>query len=304
MSTFPSVSIVIPAYNAARYIEEAVLSVLAQDHPNLELIAVDDGSTDGTADILGTFGDRLTLHRQTNAGQSAALRVGWSMARGELVGYLSADDRLRPEATRRCALALMSRPDRVLVYPDFNLINENSVRMATVRAPDYSRRALYADLYCLPGPGALFRRAAYEAAGPWNPQFRQIPDLDFFLRMALQGDFVHLPEVLADFRKHGESTTYRYAPFERGEEPLVMVNDFLSRRNLPADILGWRSAMASNAHLLSAAIHGRSGRTVLALRLIAKAVSLHPASALSQKTLSHLVTITKAALPTFQQAGY
>ena len=298
MSALPSVSIVVPAYNAVRYIGEAVTSLLMQDHPDFEIIVVDDGSMDGTADIAGAFGDRVILHRQVNAGQSAALRVGWSMARGELIGYLSADDRLRPEATRRCAEVLAARPECVLVYPDFDLIDESSHRTGTVRAPEFSRWALYANLHCMPGPGSLFRRSAYEAAGPWNPQFRQIPDLDFFLRMALHGDFIRLPEVLADFRRHDKSTTYRYAPFDRGEEPLRMVSVFLGRQDLSEDILRWESAMRSNAHLLSAAIHGQSGRTALALKRILKAAMLSPSSMVSKKTLSYLKTITKAARTT------
>lgn len=287
---------VVPAYNAADYVVEAVESLLAQDYPNLEIIVVDDGSTDGTAELVAGFGDRVKLHRQPNAGQSAAMATGWSMGKGEFLGYLSADDRLRPQGVRRCAEELASRPDAALVYPDFDIIDERSVRTTTVCPPDFSRRALYAELHCLPGPGALFRRSAYEEIGPWRSDLRQIPDLDFFLRLGLKGDFYHIPEVLAEFRMHAQSTTYRAVPFERGEEPLKMVEEFLARADLPSDVRSWQRSMRANARLLSAAIHGRSGRFSLAAKRLAAAAIAEPRAAVSRKALGHVLLMIKGAM--------
>ena len=288
----PKVSIVVPAFNAAEYIAETMDSLLAQDYPDLDIVAVDDGSTDATGVILARYEGRVKLHRQANAGQSAAMATGWNMTNGVFIGYLSADDRLKPAAVRRCVEELEAQPDVVLVYPDFDVIDERSQLLLTVKPPDFSRRALYGALHCLPGPGALFRRAAYEKAGPWRTDLRQIPDLDFFLRMAIEGDFYHLSEVLADFRRHSQSATYRAVPFERGEEPVMVVERLFARPDLPADIRRWERPARANADLLSAAIHGQSGRAGIALRRLAASFA-YPQAAFSRKTLGHAITITR-----------
>ncbi|WP_204272868.1 hypothetical protein, partial [Enterobacter hormaechei] len=81
-----------------------------------------------------------------------------------------------------------------------------------------------------------FRREAYESAGGWDPSYRQLPDLDFFFRMALEGPFVRVPDLLADFRIHEGSTTYRPATPERAEEPIRMVEQYFARPDLPGHI--------------------------------------------------------------------
>src|SRR5688572_17065204 len=88
----PLVSIVVPSYNHARYLGEAIDSILAQDYPKIELIVIDDGSTDGSPEILRGYGKRFHWELQTNQGQVATLNRGWMMSRGDIIGYLSADD--------------------------------------------------------------------------------------------------------------------------------------------------------------------------------------------------------------------
>src|ERR1700761_699938 len=100
------VSIVVPAFNAADYIAETMDSLLAQDYRDLEIVAVDDGSTDRTGEILARYGDLVRLHRQSNAGQSAAMAKGWDITDGTMIGYLSADDRLKPGAVSHCVAEL------------------------------------------------------------------------------------------------------------------------------------------------------------------------------------------------------
>jgi hypothetical protein len=183
----------------------------------------------------------------------------------------------------------------IVVYPDFEVIDKHSRSQRTIMPPDFSRRALYGKLHCLPGPGALFRRAAYKKVGPWRQELRQIPDLDFYLRMALEGDFYHVPEVLAEFRIHPQSTTYRAVPFERGEEPLQVMDRLFARSDLPIEIRRWERQARAHADLLSAAIHGRSGRTSIAARRLASAL-MRSRSAWSRKALGHILTIVRSAV--------
>lgn len=285
------VSIVIPAYNAEQYLDEAIQSVLDQDYDPIELIVVDDGSTDRTAEIAQQYGDKITLHRQKNMGQSAAMNNGWKMSRGTILGYLSADDRLMPGCIRKGVAALHAAPAAVVAYPDYELIDEHSHVTGVVRTPDFDEQKLFGTLHCLPGPGALFRRDLYERIGEWSSSLHLMPDLEFFLRSALHGPFVRVPEILAAFRIHSGSTTYRPASFERGEEPFRMVKGFFSQPDLPANIRQWQRQSLANAYLLSGMIHGQSGRIHVAGQRIFRAFLTDFRSAFSKKTVGFLLRI-------------
>src|SRR2546427_3382564 len=99
----PLLSIVTPSYNQAAFLEETIRSVLEQDYEPLEYVVVDDGSTDGSAEIAQRYADRLTLVQQENAGQPAAINRGFARTSGELMGYLNSDDTLLPGATATMA---------------------------------------------------------------------------------------------------------------------------------------------------------------------------------------------------------
>lgn len=292
----PLVSIVIPTYNSADFLHQSIGSVLAQSYERLELIVVDDGSTDGTSDVLAQYAGRLRAERQPNGGQSSALNKGWELSQGDLIGYLSADDRLHPQAVVRLVGALRDDPSAVLAYPDFHLIDEASQPIRPVQTPDYSREQMIAGFQCLPGPGALFRRAAWRTAGGWDTGLRQMPDLDFFFRLCLAGSFTRVPEVLADFRIHRRSTTYSPAPASRADEPLRIVEAYFSRPDLPPEVAGWRRRSRANALLLSGFIHGQSRRLPSTLKRWLAALAQHPPSLLSIKMLSYAKGI---ALPRF-----
>lgn len=289
MSNYPRVSLIVPVFNGEEFIGEAIQSVLDQNYPNVEVIVVDDGSTDNTPTLLEKYRPHVMTIRQQNAGQSKALERGWQQAAGDIIGYLSADDRLHPKAIAAAVTALENNPDSVLAYPDFDIIDENSVRQKTVAASNYQRRILFGQLTTIAGPGAFFWKSAYLRAGPWRSDLRHIPDLEFFLRMALLGDFVRVPQVLADFRRHSGSTTYRPAAFERGEESLKMLDAFYARQDIPSDVRRWRRFAYSNAMLLSAQIHAGSGRRGTALRRIASSIVYDPRGLLSKRGLSAML---------------
>src|SRR6185503_2024667 len=112
------VSAVIPAYQAAAFLADAVESVLAQTEPVGEIVVVDDGSTDGTAAVAASFGDRVRYVRQENQGVAAARNRGVAEARGRLVAFLDADDTWEPEKTARQLAHLRAHPDYAAVYSD------------------------------------------------------------------------------------------------------------------------------------------------------------------------------------------
>jgi len=294
LPALPKVSIVIPTYNTGRYVLDAIDSVLSQTHPHIELIVVDDGSTDETPALLEQHKGNFICFRQANGGQSSAMNFGWKQSTGELLGYLSADDLLHPNAIERIVATLAARPDAVLAYPDFRIIDENSTPVRTVQTPDYAEKLLIANFQCLPGPGALFRRSAWLAVGDWDTSLRNIPDMDYFLKLCQQGPFVRVTEAVADFRVHSRSTTYSPCNAERADEPVKVINNFYRTTDLPESMLGWRRKAIANALMLSGFMHGFSGRYGLFTQRMAKATLLDPASILSKKMLSYILTIIKS----------
>lgn len=280
------VSIVIPAYNAAKYLREAIDSVLGQRYRPIETILVDDGSTDGTAAIAEGYGADIRLLRQANAGQSAALNRGWEFARGDLLGYLSADDRLHADAVASLVEALGQNPTAVLAYPDFALIDEAARQIREVQTQAYDQELLIAGGICLAGPGALFRRSAFAAAGGWDTGLSQIPDYEFLLRLSLLGPFVRLPRVVADFRIHEESATYRASSIDRADEPVRVMRSFYARADLPATVARWRRTAMANACTLSAYRHARSGQFGRGGQLLIQALLWNPFVAWSRRTAS------------------
>lgn len=264
VATGTKVSIVTPVYNQEAFVEETVRSVLAQDYPDIEYIVIDDGSTDGSLVRLQRLADefpgRFQLIHQRNAGQAATLNRGWAQARGDVLAYLSSDDRLHPESVSRMVAALQAAPEVAVAYCDFCLIDTHGQRMADVQTEDFSASRLRDHLVCQPGPGAFFRRSVYEAAGGWDAGLRQVPDFEFWLRASRFGPFLRVPLLLADYRVHDESASFRPMPEARADEIVSVVKrhmDLVDRRSPGRFAMGM-------ALVISAMNHAQSGRARLA----------------------------------------
>jgi glycosyltransferase involved in cell wall biosynthesis len=261
------VSIVVPAYDAEETIAETLSSLMAQTYANLEVIIVDDGSSDQTAEIAqvaasGSNG-RMRYMQQENAGQSAALNVGWAEASGGYLGYLSADDVVYPDALATLADFLDRNPPILAVYPDYDLIDAESKVIRRVYAPNYDPREMVEQSVCQPGPAVLFRKEAFTRTGGWNCDFKQMPDFEFWLRLGRSGPMARLPRALAGFRVHDRSQSFAIPSETKSEEPVRLIEGFLAAGSA-AD---WNAARAKAwAHVLSARLHVRAGRLRQALR--------------------------------------
>lgn len=288
MSSAPLVSIVIPAWNALPHLRAAIDSVLEQSHEPLELIVVDDGSTDATPALLDEYRGRLRVIAQSNEGQAAALNRGWTESRGEFLGYLSADDLLKPNAIAQSTTVLLGREDAAVVYCDYALIDSRSRVLRTVCTPEFDYRALVRDFVVAPGPGALFRRKAWERAGGWNPRYRQMPDYDFWLRMGLQGTFLRIPEVLAAFRVHSSSITYSRTDRDRADEPITIIDRFYE--DPPASVAADAPRARSGARVVAARAHLRDGRWRDGVRRLREAWALSPGGVLNTRSMRLLLS--------------
>jgi hypothetical protein len=187
------IGVVIPAFNAASWIGDAIVSVLAQTHSDWSLVVVDDGSTDGTGEIAAGFNDqRIALIRQSNAGVSAARNRGISdlMERGAAMLFLDADDWLAPDALSCLGAALDASPQATVAVGPYAVAPSQIVH----RPPsgDLLQRLLVRNLFAN-GGHLLLRGEAVRRAGGFVTGIAYGEDWEFWIRIALQGRFVATP---------------------------------------------------------------------------------------------------------------
>jgi len=210
------VSAIVPCYNAAPFLRETLDSILAQGDAISEIIVVNDGSTDDTAAILTSYGDRLQVIHTENRGVSAARNLGTQRAQGEFLQYVDADDVLLP-GTVAARLALMTAGVDVVYtgWQRLELQPDGSFRLGAIvdRAiadvhPD-PEIALFGDFWCPPA-ALLYRRAIVAKIGDWNETLPVIQDARFLLDAALcGGQFARLPGVGCRYRVHGQGLSSR-----------------------------------------------------------------------------------------------
>jgi len=278
------VSIVVPVYNAAPFVVETIESLLRQRYEKLEIIVIDDGSTDESLTLIQRYSDQCQVLTQTNQGQAATLNRGWNLAGGSLLGYLSADDTMEPGAVSCLAEALLDTPDVALAYPDYWLIDEASRRFQEVSAPEFDYADILLHGVCPVGPGMLFRRAAFERAGGWNSTLRQIPDYEFLLRIGLQGAGLHVKQRLASFRVHGRSQTFAPADTPRVMEYAQVIAAYYARDDIPPAYLNTRRQALANASVLMSRGHLRARRYGAALASFRQALAAYPSVLLRVRT--------------------
>jgi glycosyltransferase involved in cell wall biosynthesis len=199
----PLVSVVMAAYNSETYIREALESALAQDWSPFEVVVVDDGSTDGTAEIVRSFADVRYFH-QANAGPSAARNAAVAASRGELIANFDSDDLLPPTRLRVQAELLLERPELGAVFG----------RQEWLNAPDWmARDAVYGDVDGIPLSSAMFRRHVLDELGGYDTSFTHGEDTDLLIRMRERGIGYHvLPDVVLFRRFHESSLTGGRSP--------------------------------------------------------------------------------------------
>jgi glycosyltransferase involved in cell wall biosynthesis len=251
----PQATIVVPTFNRERLVGETIESVLAQDYPNVELLVLDDGSTDGTPDLLRDYArehpGRFRFERHENMGQARTLNRGFEIARGDIVGYLNSDDLLLPGAISKLVDALESDPDAVGVYPAFQVIDEDGEVRQTMAPPEYSAALSLRVHHCIVFVGALFRRHVYDEIGGWDPSFTYLADFDWCLRASKLGAFRLVPEPLACWRQHGES--YNAAPgLDAAREQLRLLDKVYGSDEVPAELDAVRDDAYRNAFYVAA----------------------------------------------------
>jgi len=202
----PLVSVVTPCLNAARYIEETIASVLAQEYPNIEYLAMDGGSTDGTVDILKRYEGKLRWQSRPDGGQADAVNRGFGQTSGEIFAFLNADDTYLPGAVLRAVEAFAANPNAEVVYGNAWYIDEQGRHLSRYPVEAFDAERL--ERRCIIcQPATFIRRGAFAAVHGVDARLRFAMDYDLWIRLSADRQFVKLDSDMAASRLHSGAKT-------------------------------------------------------------------------------------------------
>jgi glycosyltransferase involved in cell wall biosynthesis len=208
----PTISVIMPVFNARRYLTSAIQSILDQTFADFELILVDDGSTDGSARVLKRFArrdPRIILLQQPNRGPCAAANAGLAIARGEFYARMDHDDIALPERFEKQVTFLRAHRECVAVGTQVLMIDRHDLPLKIMSAPlDHDSIERQYRVWPMFHPSLMARMNAMRAVGCYREKYSNVEDLDLFLRLAEVGRLANLPLVLMKYRQHLSSMCY------------------------------------------------------------------------------------------------
>jgi glycosyltransferase involved in cell wall biosynthesis len=208
----PSIAIVTPAYNHGDYIRATIDSVLSQNYPRLNYIVMDGCSTDGTKDILESYGNQLNWLSEPDDGQADAINIGFRHVSGDIMGWLNSDDLLAPGTLNYVARFFQENPEIDFVYGLRVTIDKEGSEVGRVILPPHDSKALRHGNF-IPQETMFWRRRVWETIGGVNPKLQFAMDWDFSLRALASGArFKRLPRFLGLFRIYPEQKSQAIVP--------------------------------------------------------------------------------------------
>ncbi len=275
-----SVAAIIPVYNGAAFVADAIESVLAQTHPVAECIVVDDGSTDATPDVVGRFGAPVRLIRQANAGVASARNRGATEATAERVAFLDADDAWTPRKLERQLAAAAALPRPGLVICKLELFDDATGATIGQAAMEPGPRTLL-DMVLFEGAQtvscsstALLDRALFDELGGFDPRLSQSADWEFLARALLAGPVASVPEALVRYRVHGANMSRNVPLLER--DMTYAFGKLFARDDLPPDVRRSRRRAEANLHRMLAGSYFKAREPLGFLRNTVRCVRRDP----------------------------
>ena len=234
---YPKISVVTPSYNQGQFIELAIKSVLEQNYPNFEHIILDNCSTDQTIAILEKY-PHLIWRSQPDRGQSHALNEGFSMATGEIIGWLNADDQYLSGCFDKIADSFANHPETDVAYGDYYWINEGGKIIQSRKELDFDIFILkYLHVLYIPSTSTFFKQKIFQENNFLDTSLEYSMDYEFFLRLAHKKyKFLHIDAHLANFRwhKHNKSSIASKEQLEEKNMALLRHDRFLQQ--VPSNI--------------------------------------------------------------------
>jgi len=249
----PLVSVIIPTFNCAQYIATAVESVLAQERADVEVLVIDDGSTDATTETLGAYGDRIRYIHQPNSGVSLARNKGLAAANGRYIGFLDSDDAWHPDKLHRQLAAMEKDPDAGACYSAFAVTDSRLSPLYVHRAKPHS--SVLEDLllrgnWVSTPSTVLCERALFAKVGGFDSKLSLCADWDMWLRLAGVTDFAYVDEPLASYRKHDGNMSGNVALLE--QDSLRVLKKGFAMPGLPDSLRGQRQAAIARNYMVLA----------------------------------------------------
>jgi glycosyltransferase involved in cell wall biosynthesis len=276
----PAVSVIIPTYNTARFLVQAIDSVLAQSLRDFEIIVVDDGSTDDTRSILRRYGDAIRTVHQANLGVSAARNAGIAASRGRLVAFLDADDVWSPVKLDRQFSGLAASPGYRACYTALEVVDSDlrtvGVNWSIRRGSTLEDLLLSGNVVGTPS-SVICDRELLAGGGGFDPALSYSADWDLWVRLSAHTEFLYLHEPLVKYRQHEGAMSQDASLIER--DNLRLLEKSFGMSNLPASIRRRRrQAFGRNYRVLSG-IYLKARRPAQAIRCAARAIVMDPRQA-------------------------
>jgi glycosyltransferase involved in cell wall biosynthesis len=271
----PHVSVIIPAYNAAAYIADTVNSALAQTYRDLEVIVVDDGSTDGTLKALEPFGDRVRVHQQPNGGVAKARNTGVGLAQGAYIAFLDADDLWLPHKLEM----QLDGSDAPMTFTDrFNIGERGELPELQSLVTPMKGGDIFVDLMregnFITNTSVMMRRDLFEKMGGFYTGLNGTEDWDLWIRIAERHQIGFIAEPLVRYRFHAGGISRNFTKMGR-ERTMVIARGLALERGLSLD---WktRRQIWSETWRTNGYEAGRAGARTQALKDYARAAVAWP----------------------------
>ncbi|MEN6474580.1 MAG: glycosyltransferase [Syntrophaceae bacterium] len=240
------VSVIIPVFNAGTYLRLALESVLNQSYQDFEIIAVDDGSTDDSREILASYGKRVTCISQANKGPSAARNTGIHHAKGAFIAFLDADDLWLPTKLEKQIRFLEENPSVDFVYTDFVMIDAGGTPIRDVRLKTITDQQTLVNTMLVhnvmngSNSSSVMKKDCFDRAGYFDETMRGCEDRDMWIRIARTCKVQVLQEPLVHYRFHQSNAHKNIPMMQQGQERFVQKNavdaGWLTRRKAYAYI--------------------------------------------------------------------
>jgi glycosyltransferase involved in cell wall biosynthesis len=280
MASHAGVSVVIPTYNRADLVGEAIDSALTQDWPELEVIVVDDGSTDGTPKLLAGYGDRVRVIRQENAGESSARNAGIRSASYELIALLDSDNRWLPGKLRRQMTLFEGGSPPEFSFTAYTAFGDIPRQDVVLDHWDGTQNDALEQLLagcCINTSTVLAAKSCLTAAGLFDEELRCCQDHDLWLRIAAHGDRVaYLPQPLTEYRVHAHSVSEDAALVSTSTEHVF--ERLFDDGSLPEPFAREKSRYLARCYLNSSIRYLDAGDGEAAAASITRAARTRPAS--------------------------
>ncbi|NEO89375.1 MAG: glycosyltransferase [Moorea sp. SIO3G5] len=304
----PTISVIVPVYNGEKTILETIQSIQAQTFSDFELIVINDGSTDGTLDVISTVNDhRLKVFSYENGGLPVARNRGIRRSTGEFITFIDADDLWKPDKLELQLAALQKNPEAGVAYSWTAFIDENS-KFLFAWQPLYWEGNVYPQLlirnFISSGSNIMVKRKYIEAAGEFDPSLKSVEDWDYYLRLAALCHFALVPKYQILYRRSSQSMTSKVDVMEKAN--LIVIERAF--KAAPPELKSLKNKSLANAYrylakqCIANAFDDQGVK--LASQKLSYSIKLYPKFLLSKETIRLILKLLIIKIMPKKLAGH